>query len=157
MKTQYRFLMVAFVLVSQTSLASDEAVFKPVNDLFLAMSNIDHDRMKAEVTEDFLLLEHGEVWTMGDLMAVVKPSDYKRTNYFSVININHQDNMAWINYWNKANFDNQKNSEDVVWLESVVMVKKSGDWKIAQMHSTRLEPKRVPNDIDFIKQSIDYR
>ncbi len=152
MKTKFKILTIAFILVSQISMASDEVVFKPVNDLFLAMSNIDHAGMKAEVTEDFILLEHGEVWTIDDLIAVVNPSEYQRTNYFKLIGVQYQGEMAWINYWNKANFDNGKNSEDVVWLESVVMVKESGVWKVAQMHSTRLDPKKTPNDIQFVKQ-----
>ncbi len=136
-------------------MANKEPVFNPVIALFAAMSDIDHDRMKSAVTKDFILLEHGEVWTIEDLIDAVKPSAYTRTNYFSIIGINQQANIAWINYWNKANFDNKKNSQDVVWLESVVVVKKQGLWHLAQMHSTRLDPDKVPSGIAFIKQPND--
>ena len=155
MKIKNKFIMVALVWICQTSLASDEVVFQPVDALFLAMSNVDHAKMKAAVTKDFILLEHGEVWTIEDLMAAVKPSEYKRTNYFSVIGVHSQADMAWINYWNKANFDNNEVSQDVVWLESVVVVQDQGVWKLAQMHSTRLDPNKVPADIAFIKQQVE--
>ncbi|XQF91440.1 hypothetical protein ACOBV8_21265 (plasmid) [Pseudoalteromonas espejiana] len=56
------------------------------------------------MTIHFLLLEHGEVWTIDDFVNVVKPADYIRTNYFSVINSRVEGNVAFINYWNKANF-----------------------------------------------------
>jgi len=152
MRTTLKLLIAAFILIGQSTLAGEEKPFKPVNDLFLAMSQVDHKKMKAEVTDDFLLLEHGEVWKIDDLIKVVKPSEYKRTNYFSIINIRFKTDIAWINYWNKANFDNGKNSEDIVWLESAVVVKDSGVWKLEQMHSTRLDPTKVSKNIVFIRQ-----
>lgn len=155
MRIKFRILVFAFAVFSQLASANEEAAFRPVSQLFLAMSQVDHQKMKSEVVENFVLLEHGEIWKIEDLIRVVKPSDYKRTNYFSFIDSTLHSNIAWINYWNKANFDNSKNSEDVVWLESVVVIKTQGRWKLAQMHSTRLEKKSIPKDIPFVKQRTE--
>lgn len=152
MKIKFRILVFAFAVFSQLASADQNAAFRPVNQLFLAMSQVDHNKMKSEVLDNFVLLEHGEVWNIDDLISVVKPSEYKRTNYFSIIDSSYHSNIAWINYWNKGNFDNSKNSLDIVWLESVVVIKAQGVWKLAQMHSTRLEKENIPQDIPFVKQ-----
>ncbi len=154
MRFKNQFLALLLVLVSQSIWADDnnlnnKKAFKPVLKLFEAMSQIDHKKMKTVVTKDFILLEHGEVWSIDDLANVVKASDYKRTNYFSVVNTQYQGDIAWINYWNKANFSNGKNSQDVVWLESVVVLKQKGHWVISQMHSTRLKAENYPKNVEF--------
>ncbi len=127
----------------------DKKAFKPVLELFEAMSQIDHNKMKTVVTKDFILLEHGEVWSIDDLANMVKASDYKRTNYFSIINTQYQGDIAWINYWNKAIFSNGENSRDRLWLESVVVLKQKGHWALSQMHSTRLNAENYPEDVEF--------
>lgn len=136
-------------VLADTNNAIAKNAFKPVEELFEAMSAIDHAGMKAAVTTDFILLEHGEVWNIDGLIDVVNPSEYKRTNYFSVVNTHHQNDVVWINYWNKANFSNGVNSNDVVWLESVVVVKQNGKWVLSQMHSTRLNREKFPKGIEY--------
>ncbi|WP_244151784.1 hypothetical protein [Pseudoalteromonas agarivorans] len=102
-------LALLVLLIFSTSIhAKDNNIFTPVSDLFLAVSNFDHAKMRAAVDDSFLLLEHGEVWTIDDFVNVVKPADYIRTNYFSVINSRVEGNVAFINYWNKANFKKRR-------------------------------------------------
>jgi hypothetical protein len=152
MRIIFKLFIAAFILLSQNALAVEKDAFRPVSDLFLAISEFDHEKMKIPVTDDFLLLEQGEIWKIDDLLNAVKPSTYKRTNYFSIIDAKYHGDLGWISYWNKANFDNGKKSEDVVWLESVIVIKQLGVWKLAQMHSTKLEPVNVPKNIPFVKQ-----
>lgn len=124
--------------------------FSAVNDLFAAMSSRDHKAMKEAVTDDFVLLEHGEVWSITDLVNAVDPdAKYKRTNYFSVINSDIKNDMALINYWNKANISSNKGKYDLIWLESVVVIKQGNTWRLSQMHSTRLEPGKKPENVAF--------
>ena len=91
---------ITFLIFSTSIHAKDSTIFTPVSDLFLAVSNFDHAKMRAAVDDSFLLLEHGEVWTIDDFVNVVKPADYIRTNYFSVINSRVEGDVAFINYWN---------------------------------------------------------
>ncbi|WP_289169474.1 nuclear transport factor 2 family protein [uncultured Pseudoalteromonas sp.] len=146
-------LALLVLLIFSTSIhAKDNTIFTPVSDLFLAVSNFDHAKMRAAVDDSFLLLEHGEVWTIDDFVNVVKPADYIRTNYFSVINSRVEGNVAFINYWNKANFKNADKSGDIYWLESVVVSKVGDKWLLSQMHSTRLPQGETPQGVTFIKQ-----
>lgn len=143
--------------------AQDRKVLKPISELFSAMSAIDHEKMKSLVTDDFLLMEHGEVWRIDELIEVVNPSEYMRVNYFSIVSISCRDQVAWINYWNKAIFElkldsmtSDENKPSVgrkaIWLESAVVTKTDTDWKLSQMHSTRVEWNSAPKNIDFIPQ-----
>ena len=143
---------ITFLIFSTSIHAKDNNIFTPVSDLFLAVSNVDHTQMRAAVDDSFLLLEHGEVWTINDFINVVKPSDFIRTNYFSVINSRVVGDVAFINYWNKANIKNTQRSIDIYWLESAVVSKVDDKWLLSQMHSTRLPQDEIPKDVTFIKQ-----
>lgn len=144
--------LIVLLIFSALTQAKDNTIFSPVSDLFLAVSNFDHEKMRAAVDDSFLLLEHGEVWTIDDFINVVKPADYLRTNYFSVINSRVEGDVAFINYWNKANFRNTEKSADIYWLESVVVSKVGDKWLLSQMHSTRLPQGESPKGVAFIKQ-----
>ncbi|MEL0631216.1 nuclear transport factor 2 family protein [Pseudoalteromonas carrageenovora] len=145
-------VLILFVIFSASTQAKDNTIFSPVSDLFSAVSNFDHEKMRAAVDDSFLLLEHGEVWTIDDFVNVVKPADYIRTNYFSVINSRVEGDVAFINYWNKANFKNTEKSADIYWLESVVVSKVGDKWLLSQMHSTRLPQGESPKGVTFTKQ-----
>ncbi|MGI9294334.1 MAG: hypothetical protein ACR2PS_10160 [Pseudomonadales bacterium] len=147
-------LILQFFVSINGQASTEVEAFEPIEKLFAAMSNVKHEEMRATVTESFVLLEDGEVWTIEDLMNVVSPSEYKRTNFFSIINIETMNDVALVNYWNKANFDNKKSSEDVIWLESAVMKKVNGIWLLFQMHSTKLQPNALPENIVFTQQKL---
>lgn len=146
-------ILILTLSVSVNSLAN-EAVFRPVEALFSAMSAADHLKMKAVVTDDFQLLEAGEDWSLTDLINVVKPSEYKRRNYFSVIKTKVYGDVAWVSYWNKATFNNGKEESTVAWLESAVMVKVAGQWKMQMLHSTRIKAESIPKDI-LLSEYVD--
>ncbi|USD23234.1 nuclear transport factor 2 family protein [Microbulbifer variabilis] len=146
-------LLLLFVTASCYADKRPEA-FNTIDKLFAAMSNFDHQAMRNTVTDSFILLEHGEIWTIEDLVNVVKPAGYTRTNYFSIINYEQQGELLTVNYWNKANFTQKNKSEDVIWLESAVLAKVDGNWLLRQMHSTRLPAGKTPDKVTFIKQKL---
>ncbi|MCJ8318728.1 MAG: nuclear transport factor 2 family protein [Colwellia sp.] len=142
------FLPFVLLTVSATSFGK-ESPFTPVQDLFSAMSEVDHQKMKGLVTTDFQLLEVGEDWSIDDLIKVIKPSKSKRRNYFNVIKTKISGQMAWVSYWNKATFTNGDNINSVAWLESAVMIKDGSSWKIQMLHSTRIKPESIPKNIEL--------
>jgi len=139
-------ILILVIFISNNSFGN-EAVFRPVQDLFSAMSAIDHVKMKKVVTEDFQLLEAGEDWDIADLINVVNFSEYKRRNYFGVIKTKVSGDMAWVSYWNKATFNNGQNESAVAWLESAVMIKVGNEWRIQMLHSTRIKAESIPKNI----------
>lgn len=141
-------------LVLSTSVQSSEATpFDAVRSLFAAMSAFDYAKMQSTVTDDFQLLEAGEVWDIETLIGAIKPGEgaYLRRNFFSLIHTENNDNVVWVSYWNRATFAVQDKVSEQVWLESVVLLKDRGEWKIQLMHSTPVPGDRVPASIEFVE------
>lgn len=133
--------------------AADHPAFQPVKELFAAISQHDGEAMQETSTEDFQLLEHGEDWTMQDLVEAVEPKGkpYERRNFFSQIRARQEGNVAWVSYWNKAEISREGGMRTIVWLESAVVVKENNRWKVQLLHSTRLEPDKYPKDIEWLQ------
>ncbi|MCA0892451.1 nuclear transport factor 2 family protein [Microbulbifer agarilyticus] len=148
MKTLRKIVLI-LSLFAAPALADPDPAFEPVVALFSAISKFDHSAMKGVVTEKFGLLENGEVWGIDELIAAVPPAEYKRENYYSLISTDVREEIAVINYWNKAVFSSQQGTQDVVWLESVVVVRENGEWLLQQMHSTHVDPKKIPVSIVY--------
>jgi hypothetical protein len=132
--------------ISVSSFAQENP-FKVVQDLFSAMSEVNHAKMKNTVTSDFQLLEAGEDWNMDNLIEVINPSEYVRKNYFNVLKIKTSGDMAWVSYWNKATFTKGEKIDTAVWLESAVLIRNGNDWKIEMLHSTKIKPEDLPKNI----------
>lgn len=146
-----KYLYIFFTFLMCSSAHGNKNPFKAVEVLFSAMTEVDHAKMKSVVTNDFQLLEVGEDWDMDQLIAVVKPSEYSRRNYFSIIKTKISGEFAWVSYWNKATFTKGESLETVAWLESAVLVKENNSWKIQMLHSTKLKPENLPKDIVLIE------
>ncbi len=133
--------------------AADHPAFQPVKELFAAMSIYDGKAMQETSTEDFQLLEHGEDWTMQELVDAVQPkgNPYERKNFFSQIRARQRGDVAWVSYWNKAEISRESGLRTVVWLESAVVVREGGRWKVQLLHSTRLEPDKYPKNIEWVQ------
>lgn len=140
------FIIFISLTISASSFGQDNP-FKAVQNLFSAISEVNHTKMKNVVTNDFQLLEVGEDWDINDLIKVVNPSEYTRKNYFNVIKTKINDDFAWVSYWNKATFTKGELVENVVWLESAVIIKDGNNWKIQMLHSTKIKPENLPSNI----------
>jgi hypothetical protein len=147
------FWLCGVLFMSRHSEAADHPAFQPVKELFAAMSKHDGQAMQETATDDFQLLEHGEDWTMEQLVEAVQPKGkpYERKNFFSQIRARQIDDMAWVSYWNKAEIVREGELRTVVWLESAVMVKENDRSKIQLLHSTRLEPDKYPKNIRWVQ------
>ena len=142
-----KLLLLTIILIFSSMSQANKDPFNPVQELFAAMSAVDHEKMKSVVTDDFQLLEAGEDWTIDDLIAVIKISEYQRRNYFGLIKTKISGSMAWVSYWNKATFTKGENFETVAWLESAVLIRDGVSWKIQMLHSTKIKAEDIPKDI----------
>lgn len=95
-------------------------------------------------TDDFVLLEHGAVWTNDTIRnwcerAAIRDQGIERTNTFDFFEQKKEGNRIWMAYHNYATFS--KDGEDLAtgqWLESIVAVRKDSIWQLELMHSTRV-------------------
>ena len=94
-------------------------------------------------TEDFIILEHGEVWDNDRIKQFMEnqlanENRAKRINIMDYISIDKYGQSMQIAYHNKAEFYVQ---DSLVWtggwLESAVAVNTSEGWRLKMMHSTR--------------------
>lgn len=133
--------------------AEDHPAFQPVKELFAAMSKHDGKAMQETSTKDFQLLEHGEDWSMQQLIDAVQPKGkpYQRKNFFRQIRARQKGDVAWVSYWNKAEIRREGGMRTAVWLESAVMVRQDDRWKIQLLHSTRLESDKYPQEIEWVQ------
>ncbi|GAB5551637.1 MAG: hypothetical protein Sapg2KO_12280 [Saprospiraceae bacterium] len=106
-------------------------------------SELEADNIPKYQTEDFILLEHGEVWTNDTianycLQAQKRPNRPERINEFEFIEVKVIGDWAWAAYHNYGTFKSP-GAEDRkrYWLESVVAIRTDDGWKLKMMHSTR--------------------
>jgi len=146
-------IVVFTCLYSFQANANETGPFNTVQKLFVTLSTHDMDEMGTLVTEDFQILEAGEVWDLETTKEMIGPSTggVERRNYFSVIKTKSHGDLVWVSYWNRAEF--RKDSELVRkarWLESAVVIKVDGTWKIEMLTSTRLrDDQSFPDDATF--------
>lgn len=94
-------------------------------------------------TDDFILLEHGEVWTNDTIAnwcerAKLRDDGMIRINSFDFFKSKKEGNRIWMAYHNYATLKRDTLERKAQWLESIVAVKKDSVWKLELMHSTRV-------------------
>ena len=146
-------LLIFMTTFSFSQAVTDKSPFNAVQNLFAAMSAFDYSKMKSVVTDDFQLLEAGEVWDIDILIDAIKPYEntFSRRNYFSLIKVVSNEDIVWVSYWNKAIITMPNKTSEKSWLESVVLVKDKNNWKLQMMHSTIVLSKNIPADVEFIE------
>jgi hypothetical protein len=155
--------LLSAILPGCTSLPTEEktaivADFDPVADQVATQgliqdifdniwSGIDTSQVRRYQTDDFVILEHGEVWTNDTIrnwqlgVAANKAADApERRNSFDFFRTEQNGDEIWMAYYNTANWvDEERDTvRSAAWLESAVAVRTDGGWKLRMMHSTRM-------------------
>jgi hypothetical protein len=108
-------------------------------------SNLDSNAMDTYYTEDFLLLENGEVWNKDITAAYLDKAKLKqplpkRENTIEIIAVKITNTTAWLAYYNYATFTiNNKTTRKAKWLESATAILTEKGWKLVMLHSTRIQ------------------
>jgi len=120
-----------------------------VQRLFAALSVKDAAAISAAVTPDFLLLERGETWDCRKLIDAVQ-GDYRRRNFFALIEAEEFDQRAWVAYWNRAVIERpDAGTSTIAWLESAILQRTGAGWRVRMLHSTSTEADNIPRVIDL--------
>ena len=134
-----------FILSTQFSFAQTPEkveVQQVITRFFDALSVTNIPQMKAEVSDGFILLENGEIWTIDTLANKIsrpKPEGYLRQNSFDFIETKVEKNRAYVYYKNKAEITSKTRNATVKWLESAILRKEKGRWRMEFMHSTPMK------------------
>lgn len=146
MKRIFQFLImfiVATAIGQSPERTNEEQIKDLIKDSFQKIfSDMELQSLNTFCTQDFLLLETGEVWDMEKMRGYLKRAgeqekQVKRINSFNFIKIKIEGNMAWVAYHNKAKF---KLEDEIVremnWLESATAICTKEGWKLQLLHST---------------------
>ena len=140
-----RILLTALIVISATGLFAQKdkaSIEGTIVGFFNGLSLVDADTLKFYTTPDFQLLEDGEVWNLDTLLNKVMPrknSKVQRINKFEFLRTEQNGKMAWVSYHNSAEFRLGEKQQVVRWIESAVLVKDKGRWKMQLLHSTKVK------------------
>ena len=121
---------------------SNEVLHQPIIGFFDGLSLIREDLLFEHTTKDFVLLEAGMIWNNDTLINRIRPlknTNFERKNSFTFLSMKQQGDVAWVSYWNQATINRNGKTSNPKWLESVVLVREMGHWKIQLMHSTTMK------------------
>ncbi len=105
-------------------------------------AGVDSTKITDYHTDDFIILENGEVWNNDRIKAFMRgqlenPNRPRRTNAMDYISIDKYGPSMQIAYFNSAEFLQR---DSVVgkarWLESALAVPTDKGWRLKMMHST---------------------
>lgn len=124
------------------ALADDRpAVEAAIRENYAAYSSFDEARYRSTTTDDFLLLEHGElIEREGDVAMMAKPgTGFRRADHFHFDAVRIDGDTAWAVYTLESEiYDDVRGARDREWLESAILRREDGRWKMALLHSTRV-------------------
>lgn len=123
--------------------AGDEAanVQQAIQDNYAAYSGFDEAKYRATTTDDFILLENGELIDReGDVAGMPKPDiGFQRKDHFTFNSVKVEGDLAYAVYTlNSEIYDDVKGARSREWLESAILRRADGRWKMALLHSTRV-------------------
>jgi ketosteroid isomerase-like protein len=129
-----------------SALSDEKQVQNLIQDSFDSLfSAFNEDLILEYYTEDFLLLEQGEIWDIEFIRNYFKKAKTNtpipiRTNRFEFITTKVEGNRAWVAYQNYASISRpDQEPTNLHWLESATAVRTAKGWRLDMLHSTRVE------------------
>jgi ketosteroid isomerase-like protein len=112
-----------------------------MNTMFTALETDDAAKLDSIVAPDFYMFEGGARFNGNSILAVMKAQYAAGKRYeWSVTepDIHISGNTAWIAYVNDGSIADASGRVNHQWLESAILEKQAGVWKILFIHSTRV-------------------
>jgi hypothetical protein len=148
---QFLVMFIGLTALGQNSnMTSEDQLKDLIEDSFQNIfSDMELQALETYCTQDFLLLENGEVWDIEKMRNYLKRSrkqntEVERINSFDFVEINIKGKMAWVAYYNTAEF---MLGDDLIremnWLESATAILTDEGWKLQLLHSTIIKKEKI--------------
>lgn len=114
-----------------------------IRGFFEALGRDDKVAFQRLTTRSFYSFDGGKRFAGGELLEVVRDIHARGVQFhwnIGTIDIHLGRDMAWTAWENSGSAGVSTNLRPVRWLESAVLVKNEGTWKIDFLHSTRAVP-----------------
>ena len=156
MTKHYTLLIATALLMTSTvgTAASDQStasthdevqITEAVRSMFAALSAEDVSKLRAIVASDFYAFDAGARITADALIDFMKKAHAAGNVYVWTVNepeVHISRDIAWITYVNHGSIKDASGTKDVTWLESAILQKEKGAWRIRFFHSTRAPEKK---------------
>jgi ketosteroid isomerase-like protein len=128
-----------------SSAADQTRVTEAIRSFFAAATADDLDQLHAVTAPDFYAFDAGGRFTRDALMNLIKAAHAEGKVYVWTVTepeVHISGDIAWITYVNHGSIKDASGTKDVTWLESAVLQKEHGTWRIHFFHSTRVPEKK---------------
>ena len=125
--------------------ADQVQVTEVVRSMFAALSAEDNPKLRSLIAPNFYAFEAGGRITGDALIDLMKKAHAAGKVYVWTVNepeVHISGDIAWITYVNHGSIKDASGTKDVTWLESAVLHKEKGTWRIHFFHSTRAPEKK---------------
>lgn len=133
----------ALGFAAQNPPEDQSAVVDTLRNLFAAAIAENSAQFRALLTPDFYCFDGGRRFDVDSLYHLVLTLHKAGNVYSWSVNepeVHISGNLAWITYVNRGSITNQSGTQQLSWLESAILVKDSGHWRVRFFHSTRVPP-----------------
>ena len=116
-------------------------VTEAVRTMFTALSAENIPKLRAVIAPDFYAFEAGGRITGDALIDLIKKAHAAGKTYVWTVNepeVHIDGSMAWVTYINRGSIKDASETKNVSWLESAILRKEDGNWRIQFFHSTRM-------------------
>jgi hypothetical protein len=143
-------LLIAAILPASASAASsacagtsaDQAqVADAMRTMYAAATTDDLDKFHTVAAPDFYAFDGGRRYDGDALMKMVKSFHDSGKIFVWTVTQPHVESdchLAWIAYINRGSMKDASGTKELSWLESAVLEKQAGTWRIRFFHSTRM-------------------
>jgi hypothetical protein len=143
-------LLIAAILPASASAASsacagtsaDQAqVADAMRTMYAAATTDDLDKFHTVAAPDFYAFDGGRRYDGDALMKMVKSFHDSGKIFVWTVTQPHVESdchLAWITYINRGSMKDASGTKELTWLESAVLEKQAGTWRIRFFHSTRM-------------------
>lgn len=127
--------------LSSTTLSQHDSteIIRLLKNDYSTMSDLDLKKHKSNCTEDYRLIEAGDIWDMEREAQWYNDPSSKvdaRKDQFEIKYIRIDGNMAYAVYNLKSDIVKEGKHIQKNWNESAIFRRVNGEWKIALIHST---------------------
>jgi ketosteroid isomerase-like protein len=133
-------LLAAMPTSAAPPVAEDDAVVAAIRTMYAAFATDDLEKFHAVVTPDFHSFDVGQRFTGDALLELIRSRHAAGVVFVWTVTepeVHVEGRMAWITYVNRGSVTDASGLKNVTWLESAVLQKDAGHWRIRFFHSTR--------------------
>lgn len=122
-----------------------ENVRNVLGEWYVAMKDHDMEKLAAALSDTFLLIEHDELFDGKYLIEMLSgEEDSTMVANLHDFHITVSGDTAWSTHRNSEVFTSPtKEPLALEFLETVVLIKKDGNWLMDRYHATRLSPAEI--------------